>query len=218
MKAFLTAVCAVVALGVAQAASLNWDNIEGGVSLGTKTAPGATDVSLGDGKWTVACVASFPASGVSGFTKPNLFPAILGVSPGTSTEAGAYRFYTTNGGKISLGGPNQSKTGDFTIQGGATVEFAISYNGTDTLTYYINGTAIGTSAFSGDITKIVWGQMDYNKTTQNLFSSENDPTLDLNYVVGLDYAEAAALSIPEPTALALLALGVAGLALRRRAA
>ncbi len=43
-------------------------------------------------------------------------------------------------------------------------------------------------------------------------------SLDLDYVAGMTYDEVKASVIPEPTALALLALGTAGLALRRKAA
>ena len=244
MKRTLLAVAlATLTLGAAQASTLDWgllSAVKGSTVLDTKTSGGEQAVALGNSaSWTVACKVTVGT--IKAYTSKNFYPSFIGVATGTEgdvetpaegTRRNPYRFNADmysgdhTSGNIGLANGTRTEGVDaVAYTGNTTYEMVISYtagvNGAaGTLNFYLNGVLYGTaSGFDADIQYISWGKQGMN-TNQSLFAGDNDPTLDIAYVEGLDYVgvQGAIAALPEPTALALLALGVAGVALRRRVA
>lgn len=217
-KSFLIAACAALALGTAQAAGLNWaylPEVDGYASLGEKTSAGRqTNIELGT-KWTV--LANVTINNADAITSN--WPVLLGVSTGTDNNENGnlgspWRVLITGSTKL-IGGTNITVEGAPTITNG-THEVAITGDN-GTLSYYYDGRLLGSiEVNTDDISAVSWG---YQRPGNNVLPGSW--SMDVAYVNGMTYGEvgdAIAASIPEPTALALLALGVAGVALRRRVA
>ena len=217
-KSFLIAACAALALGTAQAAGLNWaylPEVDGYASLGEKTSAGRqTNIELGT-KWTV--LANVTINNADAITSN--WPVLLGVSTGTDNNENGnlgspWRVLITGSTKL-IGGTNITVEGAPTITNG-THEVAITGDN-GTLSYYYDGRLLGSiEVNTDDISAVSWG---YQRPGNNVLP--DSWSMDVAYVNGMTYGEvgdAIAASIPEPTALALLALGVAGVALRRRVA
>ena len=217
-KTFLIAACAALALGTAQAAGLNWaylPEVDGYASLGEKTSAGRqTNIELGT-KWTV--LANVTINNADAITSN--WPVLLGVSTGTDNNENGnlgspWRVLITGSTKL-IGGTNITVEGAPTITNG-THEVAITGDN-GTLSYYYDGRLLGSiEVNTDDISAVSWG---YQRPGNNVLP--DSWSMNVAYVNGMTYGEvgdAIAASIPEPTALALLALGVAGVALRRRVA
>ena len=230
MKTFLAALAATLALA-AQAASIDWDQVEGAVSLGTKTASGSIDVgtganqaNLGSGSWVIS--AQLTAGAINNYKNDGQkYPSIIGVSLGDDGDVTRFNASCAdkNSGDIGLAGTKKPTTTGTTVQlaSNNVYDFVISFdNETQTISFYINDSLYGTLAnVSSAPSAIVWGAQNKGGNKQNLWNNNADTyTMDINYVAGMTYDEVKASLVPEPGVLALLALGVAGLALRRRAA
>lgn len=177
-------------------------------------------LSATDKTWTAACLIDITTLANANGAYPVLFGVL------TDTEKEATRFYYS-GDNNTLGSiikHTESDNAGFTQapewrtqnMTAGSYEFVFSFDGEGKLSMYVNGTLYGTVSDTSAWNSItlVWGQQ---KTTggQVLGGTWN---ADLYVLDGMTYEEAKAAAIPEPTALALLALGVAGVALRRKMA
>ena len=221
-KTILTAVFAALALGAAQAVTIDWANLAGGNKWTDKSSRGHGELTLtAENKaWTAACLIDITTLADS----DGNYPVLFGVLTGTSTEATRFYYSGNNNTLGSIIKHTASDNEGFSQAAGwrakqmsaGSYEFVFSFDGKETLSMYVDGTLYGTvSGFpTWDSITVVWGQQ---KTTggQELGGTWN---ADMYVLDGMTYEEAKATAIPEPTALALLALGVAGVALRRKVA
>ena len=239
-RKLLTLTLAAFAFGATQAANINWDKVSGHIDLGQKTSSGSmsvgtgtNQVNLGSGSWTISAFVT--TTTLSAYNQVGQkYPSFIGIG-WSSNKDDALRFNAScvdkNSGTIGFDGASKPEvTSDsVTFQSSSTYEFVISYDSsTQALNFYLNGNLYGSVAsFNQALTDIVWGQHGATADNMNLWNNnEGNITMDIDYVAGMTYDQVIAASeasdpdpsVPEPTALALLALGVAGVALRRRVA
>lgn len=126
-----------------------------------------------------------------------------GTSEGTGTTSKSYFDMHINGnGELTFGvAGNKGENGY--RSSGSLGNFANLFANTDTLTLTLNKTGNQPNNIS----------ITVNETTLNLGSGEA-----FGFASGYEWDRIDVTTLPEPTVLALLALGVAGLALRRKVA
>ncbi len=223
-RTLLTAAFAALALSAAHAVTVKWDAIEGYTTGNLGTLPSAIAAS-GEGTVTagaIRVVASFTDTGTKG---NSLF------SIGNEDAAGSSPTVWLDSTNLRLGvGENievtHIKGTDRTISqltDGAKHELVLAVERSGTtmnVSFFVDGVEICSAtnlavSESWTLDQFVLGnKVSMDEATNGLTFS--DVSADFAAVTIDDLREA--YSVPEPTALALLALGVAGVALRRRVA
>lgn len=220
MKSFiLSAAVALFAATTAQAITWDWQDVAtNGAATGQVTLDTALDSTKGFALQMTITVTAVPES----MDNSNWWPTLI--SFGTSdrntanmtvnmTDADGICLDTKSGDT----GSTQTKVVPSPVTklttGTHTVMLAYA-DGTLTLTYDGNVLASTAYTLTYDPNLVAWGQQaGYPPQTMLNANNQFQYTID-SLRVGVGSAD----PLPEPTALALLALGVAGVALRRRVA
>ncbi len=224
-KLFLSALLAALAFGSAQAVTTGWAFLTDGPSSAGRLngqPSGQTIWANTSGTLAASVVLSGEnvGSGVILATGKNGFEA--GNQIVLSIDNGQWKVTVCGNEVASYTGSRDVSLGEYAI--GFTMTRGTADSGKCTVTVSINGQVLASvenaTGFGGPIGSYAWGQ---TITQSNAYTGEATYEvflLDGNDNVALDPSTIAAdvKALPEPTALALLALGVAGLALRRRAA
>ena len=224
-RLFFTVALAALALGTAQAVNVNWDySSSTNITTGYYTMRNAT--YGGDTSFAVS-VTLQTGSSISAGT------ALLGFSNGAdSLNSGRnYIKVTNDNGVFTIANVDQnygtaSAASSMKVEANSTYHISLvverganayptaGANPPDVYTLFVNGVQVAQLTetdcnIGGSINRVHFGSDVGTFSNGLVYSAEADEDL-------MDIAQT--YSIPEPTALALLALGVAGVALRRRVA
>ena len=222
-KTLLTAAFAALALSAAHAVTVKWDAIEGYTSGTLGTLPSAIAASGEDTvtAGAIRVVASFSDNG----TKSKSLLSI-----GNQDAAGSSPTVWLKGNELLLGiGGTQGSHTEGTdrsisqLTDGAKHELVLAVERSGTtmnVSFFVDGVEICSAtnlavSESWTLDQFVLGnKVSMDEATQGLSISDAQVAFAAASIDDIRTA----YSVPEPTALALLALGVAGVALRRRAA
>ena len=222
MKKMMMALAALCVAGAASAVTWSWTNADTSDLTMSGTKGGDTfretaDLSgkIGEAtQWAIQCTMTLG----SDYALSNSgYPVLVGIG-GTDSDNDPRFIIVKNSNDIKwssgvLGGDDIDSNVDAAASGEYTIRFECAkVEGGTTVSVYLNGSEVTTFTYArtdADFRKITWGaQKDSGGTSNQLDDWTSWTVSNVQYAV----------PVPEPTALALLALGVAGLALRRKAA
>ncbi len=232
LKTSMALIAALCVAGFTQAANVSWGTVLGSTTSSTGGQLDLTGTGYTCGKGETKTYALI-VSGISGLATnadktlfaissgtganhngdPKVFIKQRGDGDGTST----FKYQVNIAGVTDFDGApgmtnNQSAALAMTIARDAT--------GAGTITFYLDGAQIGTASFDASndaLAYIVYGQ-NFDGSSSYSGTWEIYATNGAVDAGDITVENIRANVVPEPTALALLALGVAGVALRRRVA
>ncbi len=220
MKLRLAAVAALLALGAAQALNINWDGATT-VDIADSATRGSYTLDLGgatewSAKVTLTLGSDFSFAQYPGGAR---YPGVVGVSGTTFLTMDMSGTNADNNGSITIDTNTEtSSVREGSLKAAAGTPYTLTISGNkEMIAFYVDDVLIGTTAAASGNPTIFWGAQNAGTSGGNPLA--NGDNRDAGDVVFSNLTVKTGVAVlPEPTALALLALGVAGVALRRRVA
>ena len=219
-KSLLTAAFAALALGAAQALNIDWTDATT-VDIADSATRGSYTLDLGGAtEWSAKVTLKLGADfSFAQYPTGARYPGVVGVSSTTFLTMNMFSSDAASNGSITIDtntGTSSVNLGSVKAAADTSYTLTISGNG-EMIAFYVNDVLIGTTAAASGNPTIFWGAQNAGTSGGNpLANGDNTGAGDVGFS-GLTVKTGVAV-LPEPTALALLALGVAGVALRRRVA